>query len=130
MAEISRNEILIAGGFSPDTNDYVSDTWILNTEDGTWTTRPWMALHFGPRIDAACVSMLWNNQRIVLSAGGWNNSALHTSEMYFKGSQNWIQIGRNISNEFVQPIEEGMRSTVMVELNKKAYTVGGVICEG
>ena len=50
--------------------------------------------------------------------------------MYLKDQQNWIQIGRNTSNEFIMPIEEGMRSTVMVELNKKAFMVGGVICEG
>ena len=40
------------------------------------------------------------------------------------------KIGRNISSELVMPIEEGMRSTVMVELNNKAFMVGGVICEG
>ena len=130
MAEISSNEMIIAGGFSPSTNDYIADAYILNTDDLTWFTRPWMSHHFGPRMDGACISMLWNNQRVVLTAGGWNNSALHTSEMYLKDQQNWIQIGRNTSNEFIMPIEEGVRSTVMVELNKKAFMVGGVICEG
>ena len=68
-----------------------------------------MSLTYGPRYDHGCMAILKDDEKYILTVGGWNNSAMAVSELYSvkderwsvelissKNSQNWLLlISRN-----------------------------------
>ena len=60
MAPLNYNEVVIAAGFSPETNDYFDSIDIYEINTNTWYTKDWSKLQFGPRIDASCYGTFIN----------------------------------------------------------------------
>ena len=63
-----------------------------------------MSFTYGPRYDHGCMAILKDDEKYILTVGGWNNSAMAVSELYSvkderwsvelissKNSQNWFQ---------------------------------------
>ena len=110
------------GGYSALTNDYTDNAYILTTSTKKWETKTWAKLKNGPRLDLSCASVNWNQEKYILMAGGWNNSATNTSELVSSGNERIESI--------MESIPFKMRSTVMGELNSQPILAGGVICTG
>ena len=121
-APLNSGQIILMGGYSEKTNDYTDNAYILTISTYKWETKNWAKLKNGPRLDLSCASVNWNQERYVLLAGGWNNSATNTSELVSNG------------NERIESITENMpfklRSAAMGELNSQPILAGGVICTG
>ena len=110
------------GGYSAKTNDYTDNAYILTISTNKWEEKAWAKLKNGPRLDLSCASVNWNQDKYVLLAGGWNNSATNTSELVSNGNERFESITEKM------PFK--MRSTVMGELNSQPILAGGVICTG
>ena len=121
-APLNSKQIILMGGYSALTNDYTDNAYILTTSTKKWETKTWAKLKNGPRLDLSCASVNWNQDKYVLLAGGWNNSATNTSELVSSGNERIESI--------MESIPFKMRSTVMGELNSQPILVGGVICTG
>jgi hypothetical protein len=131
VAVFSSNELLLVGGFSSVTNDYTDIAYILNIKTNKWSRKPWMALKEGPRIDASCGTINWNSNKHVIVAGGWNNSATMSSELFFEADLKFQTILKYESEEIMnQPLPIKLRSSQLSELNKTPILAGGVICTG
>ena len=39
--------ILVVGGFSPETADYIDQAYFLDTKTNEWYTKPWSKLKYG-----------------------------------------------------------------------------------
>jgi len=79
-ALISQTKVLVAGGFSPITNDFKSTTRIYDFQLNAWTTKPWMEIRRS-RMDAACLNVEISNLRKIIFAGGWSNEALMDTQV-------------------------------------------------
>ena len=121
-APLNSNEIIVMGGYSSLTNDYKGDAYILSTSTHQWYKKNWAKLINGPRLDLSCASINWNDQKYVLFAGGWNNSATNTSELVSNFNERIESI--------TEPLPLKLRSATMVELNSQPFLAGGVSCSG
>ena len=121
-APLNSKQIILMGGYSALTNDYTDNAYILTTSTKQWEKKTWAKLKNGPRLDLSCASVNWNQEKHVLLAGGWNNSATNTSELVSNGNERFESITEKM------PFK--MRSTVMGELNSQPILAGGVICTG
>ena len=121
-APLNSKQIILMGGYSALTNDYTDNAYILTTSTKKWETKTWAKLKNGPRLDLSCASVNWNQEKYILMAGGWNNSATNTSELVSSGNERIESI--------MESIPFKMRSTVMGELNSQPILAGGVICTG
>ncbi len=131
IAAFNDHKIVIAGGFSSKTLDFIDDSWIYNTWTSEWYTQPWMKLKHGPRMDAACNAVSWMNETRVLMVGGWNNTGLKTTEMFDSSNWKWAQMASDESSKwFSPPLLEARRSNVLFELNNEPLLAGGIICAG
>ncbi len=131
MASINTQEVILAGGFSPDTNDFIDTTYIYNMQTKEWKTRPWMKLKHGPRMDAGCAAINWGSDIRVAMVGGWNNSGMASTEMFDRPSEKWEVIETNITNnDYDPPLDHKLRSAFVTELDKKPLAIGGVKCTG
>ena len=131
IANLNDHEILIAGGFSPRLDDYSEDTYIYDTLTQEWRSDPWMKLKHGPRIDAACDYINWYNETRLIMVGGWNNTALRSTEIYDRTSDQWDIMERDGTNvKYFPPLEHGIRSTALLQLNGLTVVAGGVKCYG
>jgi len=131
IAQITNKELVVAGGFSSDTNDYNDVTYIYNLVEMTWKTKNWMSLRFGPRMDSNCLAMQLNNEKKIILVGGWNNSAIPETEMFDRRSEKWIGMKKNISDTEQQPsMSQSIRSSALAFLNQKLILAGGVKCSG
>lgn len=127
--------IIVAGGFNPITSDYIEKAYILDLTDPNgdsfWITKPWMKLNYGPIMDSTCGLVHWEGKHQVIISGGWNNSVLHSTEIFKSDSKRWQQMGKPYnSSHFIMALPYGLRSAVMGELDKKPFLAGGVKCEG
>ena len=131
MAEYTPNEFIIAGGFSSKTQDYIDMIYIHNVLTETWTSKPWMAFKHGPRMDASCLTINWANDRKIIMAGGWNNTALFVTETYDKNKERWKTVATNLSDVTNSAaLDNSLRSSAIAELNKLPLLAGGVECTG
>ena len=121
-APLNSRQIILMGGYSALTNDYTDNAYILTTSTKEWEKKNWAKLKNGPRLDLSCASVNWNQEKYVLTAGGWNNSATNTSELVSNGNERIESITKNM------PFK--MRSAAMGELNSQPILAGGVICTG
>ena len=124
--------IIIAGGFSPISSDFIDKAYVLNIKNGEWRTKPWTKLRYGPVMDSTCTSLHWNGKHQVIISGGWNNSVLYSTELFDAKSWKWKEITRRITNNpinsFALPF--GIRSAIIGQLDRKPFMAGGVKCEG
>ncbi len=130
-AEASPTEIVIAGGFSPDDADYISTAYIYNIKTEEWTTKSWMKLERGPVMDMACSTVNWFGKRTVMLAGGWNNIAVKSTEIFDLDKLSWsaIEVVNSIDTDIMDdPLPITLRSSVMAELNRVPVLSGGVSC--
>ena len=47
LALIDPWTIMVVGGFSPETADYIDKAYFLNTKTKEWYTKPWSKLKYG-----------------------------------------------------------------------------------
>ena len=47
VATVDPWTILVVGGFSPETADYIDKAYFLNTKTNEWYTKPWSKLKYG-----------------------------------------------------------------------------------
>ena len=47
VATVDPWTILVVGGFSPETADYIDKAYFLNTKTKEWYTKPWSKLKYG-----------------------------------------------------------------------------------
>ena len=105
FAPLNEGEVLIAGGYSPDEDDYSQNVDIYNFQTGKWYTKPWMPLMMnGPRIDSSCINFLIGNEHRVVMAGGWNNTAMAVTEYLDPDSQVWVTMGRKPTGQPFQQV--------------------------
>ena len=96
FAPLNANEVIIAGGYSPDEDSYTNKVDIYNMNTGKWLTKSWMLLeNGGPRFDASCLSILVGSESRIVTAGGWNNTGMIITEYYDETSQTWQMMGKN-----------------------------------
>ncbi len=69
MASLKSSEFLVAGGYSATKHDYIDTLYIFNIEEQYWSSKAWMKLKHGPRIDASCSAVTWGLDRTVITAG-------------------------------------------------------------
>ena len=48
-----------------------------------------MSFTYGPRYDHGCMAILKDNEKYILTVGGWNNSAMAVSELYSVKDERW-----------------------------------------
>ena len=125
-----QNQVVIAGGYSPDTDDYTEKVDIYDMLEETWYTKSWSSLQNGPRIDSVCTSARFGDNVFNIMAGGWNNAALKVSEYFDTDALKWKDLGNNQTGNFIPSLNRGMRSSFGVVLNDVPYIVGGVKCIG
>jgi hypothetical protein len=124
-------KIVVAGGFSSIEHDYVKEAHVYDTRTKEWYTKPWTKLTYGPSMDSSCITMSWNGKRHIILAGGWNNSALYTTELFDLTTLKWKGITKQLSDsQFILPLPFSLRSSVIGELNKTPILAGGVKCQG
>jgi hypothetical protein len=121
-------KIVVAGGYSSIEHDYVQEAQVYNTRTKEWYTKPWTKLSYGPNLDSSCITMNWNGNRHIILAGGWNNSATFTTELFDLTTLKWKAI-TNYTNMGL-PLPYSLRSSAMAELNKEPVLAGGVTCHG
>ena len=121
--------IIVAGGFSPVTSDFIDKAYILNTKNKQWTTKPWTKLKYGPVMDSTCTSLHWSGKYQVIISGGWNNSVLHSTELFDSKSWKWKKVTGPLNYwKSNMALPYGIRSAVMGELDKKPFLAGGIKC--
>ncbi len=132
MALLNPDEVVIAGGFSTEIMDYTDNIWIYHTVEMTWRSRTWMKLKHGPRFDASCMTINWNDDLRIVMAGGWNNSALFVSEAYDEDKERWNTMSSNVSRVPIEvpSLSNSLRSSGIAQLNKIPLLIGGVECTG
>ena len=136
MAEISATKFAIAGGFSNSIDDYISTLYIFDQDTSEWTTRPWMAMSYGPRFDHSCMILRSNDEKYILSAGGWNNSAMPETELFQVSEDRWKPVKRKIgvdadgNNKYEPSFSKGVRSNKLAIINHKPFMAGGIECDG
>ena len=136
MAEISATKFAIAGGFSNSIDDYISTLYIFDQDTSEWTTRPWMAMSYGPRFDHSCMILRSNDEKYILSAGGWNNSAMPETELFQVSEDRWMPVKRKIgvdadgNNKYEPSFSKGVRSNKLAIINHKPFMAGGIECDG
>lgn len=47
VATVDPWTILVVGGFSPETADYIDQAYFLDTKTNEWYTKPWSKLKYG-----------------------------------------------------------------------------------
>ena len=98
FAPLNGNEVLVAGGYSPEEDDYTQKVDIYNLKTGKWYTKPWIPLiQNGPRIDSSCINFLIGSERRIVMAGGWNNTAMDVTEYLDPDLKIWVTMGRNFT---------------------------------
>lgn len=127
---INVNELVVIGGFSADTNDFNAKAYLLDTTTNAWKTKPWAKLETGPKFDIACSQVNWHAEKYILLAGGWNNSAAETTEVFNTKTFQYTEVLANINNSWRKALPLQIRSAVMAELDKAPTLAGGVICTG
>ena len=119
------------GGFSEKTQDYNDIGYILPIHESTWQKRTWAHLkHHGSRMDMSCAQINWNQDLSVIVAGGWNNSAMRTTDFLSPSKMKTLQIKTYSGSESVPPLSEAIRSSAMAEFGGQPMLIGGVICQG
>ena len=118
----NRWTIVVSGGFLTKTNDYSDKAHIFDIQSQEWYTKPWTKLHYGPIMDATCNTVHWQGEKVILEAGGYNGSALSSTQMFDLETKRLIEFG------YILPY--GSRSAVLAELGKKPILAGGVKCTG
>ena len=48
-----------------------------------------MSFTYGPRYDHGCMAILKDDEKYILTVGGWNNSAMAVSELYSVKDERW-----------------------------------------
>ena len=81
-ALISQTRVVVAGGLSPLTNDFVSKSWVYDFEVNEWTSKSWMSVR-SARMDASCLNVEISNLRKVIFAGGWSNEPLADTQVLY-----------------------------------------------
>ena len=127
-APLNSREIILLGGFSTDIFDYNDKALILNTDTNKWYPKQWAVLKNGPRFDLSCASVNWKDEKYVIIAGGWNNSATTTSELIRSKTSQIMKISEMVGESEVQALNVKIRSSTMAELNQIPTMAGGVIC--
>ena len=96
-----------------------------------------MSFTYGPRYDHGCMAILKDDEKYILTVGGWNNSAMAVSELYSVKDERWSPIKYNTSNVnsdgdpiYKEAINKGFRSPRITAINDKPFIAGGVECEG
>ena len=130
MYSLNLNEIVVAGGYSPDTDDYTDTVDIYDMTEKKWYTKSWSPLQNGPRIDSVCTVARFGDDLYNIIAGGWNNAAMKVSEYFDTDALKWKDLGNNQTGNFIPSLIRGMRSSYGVVLNDIPYLVGGVKCTG
>lgn len=129
-AALSQEEILVLGGYSSD--DFNALGYILNVHSSEWQKRSWAWLkQTGPAMDLSCASVFWKHvSPSILVAGGWNNSALMTTELFVSQEERVLSVAQHSLTQTKPSLPIRLRSAVMTDLNQRPLLVGGVICEG
>lgn len=130
MAPLTGNEFIIAGGYSPDEDDYSKIAEIYNLVTKSWTSKVWMKLPNGPRFDSSCLNILIGDESRVVMAGGWNNTGMVISEYFENINQVWVEMGTNDTGVVKDALQSSIRSSTMVDLDGITYLAGGVTCSG
>lgn len=134
MAQLNSLEIIIAGGYSSTIYDYSEKVFVFDTALKEWSTKPWMKLKSGPRIDATCFQVNWMTERTIMMVGGWNNYGLNVTEIFDGHSQKWFNVFKNDTSGSKPVIQNALalklRSSKLSELNGLPVLIGGVICQG
>ena len=131
FASLSNHEIIVAGGYSPDLDDFSDEVAIYDMKSSIWISKPWMALkNYGPRMDATCFNFLIGSQQSVFMVGGWNNSFMNTSEYFDRSTLAWklLEESKNLNESDNIIFPNGIRSAAVVEVNNKFHILGGVQC--
>ena len=96
-----------------------------------------MSLTYGPRYDHGCMAILKDDEKYILSVGGWNNSAMPVSELYSVKDERWSPIKFNTSNFnsdgepiYKEALNKGFRSPRVTTVKDIPFIAGGVECEG
>ncbi len=74
-AMLNPSQVLIAGGFSPISNDFVAATRIYDFDSKSWFSKSWMQMKRS-RMDGACLNVEIMASRRIIFAGGWSNEAM------------------------------------------------------
>ena len=121
--------IVVVGGFSPVTADYIDQAYFLDTRTLEWYTKAWSKLRYGPIMDSSCALVNWNQNRRVIISSGWNNSFLLTTELLDGPNLKFHSITKPQELDHM-PLPYSVRSSVMGEIGGKPVVAGGVKCEG
>ena len=130
MYSLGLKEVIVAGGYSPDLDDYSDKVDIYDINEQKWYTKSWLPLQNGPRIDAACSIARFGDNLYNIIVGGWNNAAMKDSEYFDSEALKWKILGNNQTGNFIPSLPVRMRSSAGVVLNDVPYIVGGVTCTG
>ena len=95
-------------------------------------------MHFGPRFDHTCMVVRTNNEKFILSAGGWNNSAMHETEIFSVKNERWMPVKFTSGvtaddppkNIYANSLLKGLRSSKMASIKNIPLLAGGVECDG
>ena len=95
-------------------------------------------MHFGPRFDHTCMVVRTNNEKFILSAGGWNNSAMHETEIFSVKNERWMPVKFTSGvtaddppkNIYADSLVKGLRSSKMASIKNIPLLAGGVECDG
>lgn len=131
MAPLNANQVVFAGGYSPEDDDYSDRVDIFDLKESSWIRKPWYYLRTGPRFDGSCmqVRVVGNSYRVVY-AGGWNNKGLKESLLFNTDTYKWEVMGTNSTGTFEDALPNKVRSGAMVQLDSIPFLVGGVVCTG
>ena len=131
LAPINNNEVIIAGGFSPkDDYDYNVNVVTYNLVTQEWYSQPWMDLKTsGPRMDSSCLGINYGPEKLIFMVGGWNNTFMKTTEYYRVDDESWYQLFVGNANLEQPALPHKIRSSGMVDVSGKVYSLGGVKCD-
>jgi hypothetical protein len=92
--------------------------------------RTWMDSKIGPKIDHSCGTMPLTptskaGHSIVMSVGGWNNDVYSETETFDPEDNYWTVVSLDNSTK---SLPFNIRSSALIELNRKPYLLGGVTC--
>jgi hypothetical protein len=94
--------------------------------------RTWMESKIGPKMDHSCGFMPINmtsaeedSPSSVISVGGWNNDVYSQTEIFDPKKHTWHIVTLDNSTK---SLPTNIRSSVMIELNRRPFLVGGVSC--
>ena len=118
----NRWTVIVSGGFLPSIDDYSDKAHIFDIQTQEWFTKPWTKLHYGPTMDAICNIIHLNGDKVLLEAGGYNGSAIASTQMFDMKTKRFDELG------YILPY--GLRSGVLAELGKVPILAGGIKCTG